>query len=135
MTKDISTNNSAFNIPVLALRVLVQVLFNHTNDNLVRYETASIHDLLSLQTKRSLGGDSSSQHVTSGQVADTELLLDSGSLSTLASAGRAHNDHAKLVLGDALSNLLLKSIETLVKGLNVLLDFLKDGRIFARHYG
>lgn len=44
-------------IPSLALLVVLELFLDHTDHDIVAYETALVHDLLRLATKRSLLGD------------------------------------------------------------------------------
>lgn len=54
------------NLPALALLVALELLPNHANHDLVADQAASVHDLLGLDTERSLLGNLRSQHVTGG---------------------------------------------------------------------
>ncbi|KAH3668618.1 hypothetical protein OGAPHI_002372 [Ogataea philodendri] len=67
---------SVQNEPVLALLVVGQLILDHVDHDLIRNKLTLVHDLLGLNTKRSLLGNLRTQHVTSGQVTSTELLLE-----------------------------------------------------------
>jgi hypothetical protein len=70
--------------PELALLVLLKLTLDHTDDDLVRNESSSVHDLLGLLAELSTLLDLVAEHVTGSEVADVVLLLDGGGLSTLA---------------------------------------------------
>jgi len=72
--------------PALAVCVVVEVVFNHTDHDLIAHERASVHDLLRLDAERGLLGDLLAKHVARGEMADTELFLDGRCLRTLACA-------------------------------------------------
>ena len=76
---------------LVALRALDSV-GNNTSNNLITHELASIHKRLSLEADLGAVLDGISEHVTSGQVAQAVLLLNSGSLGSLASTRRAEKD-------------------------------------------
>jgi hypothetical protein len=72
--------------PALAVRVVLEVVLNHSDHDLIAHEPARVHDLLRLDAERGLPGDLLAEHVARGEMADAELLLDVGSLRTLACA-------------------------------------------------
>lgn len=59
--------------PVLALRVGRELLLDHADHDFVADEISAVHDLLGLFTQIGLSRDLRSEHVASGQVADTVL--------------------------------------------------------------
>ena len=74
--------------PVLAFLVGIQLILDHTDHDLIRYQSTGIHDLLGLLTQLRLSSDLRSEHVTGSEVADAVLLLEVGSLGTLACKSR-----------------------------------------------
>lgn len=70
--------------PVLASLVVLKLVLDHSDHDVVTDKTSRVHNLLGCNSERSLCRDLFTQHVTSRQVADTELIPDSGSLRTLA---------------------------------------------------
>lgn len=64
------------NIPALALLVVVELLLDHANDNLVRDETAGIHDLLSRLAEGGLLGNLGPEHVTGGLSSDDAVVSE-----------------------------------------------------------
>ena len=70
--------------PILALFVVLELVFDHVNHDIVRDQTAGIHDLLGFNTEGGLLCDLLTKHITSGQVANTELVTNPRSLCALA---------------------------------------------------
>jgi len=79
-----SFHKSSYDVPVLTLLVVVQLILDHANHDLVRHQLALVHNLLGLATKLGLSSDLRAKHVAGGQVAGAVLLLDLWGLSTLA---------------------------------------------------
>lgn len=88
-------------VPILAVLVVLKLVFDDTNHNIITNQPSSIHNLLCLDTERSLLGDLLSQHVTSRQMADTEFLLDLGSLSTFTCCTKTRKQNVPLASTDA----------------------------------
>src|SRR5690606_33719770 len=59
---------------------------------------AGIHDFLELQAQRGAGLDGGTQHVTGGDLWNTELLGDELCLSTFTGPGSSQQNYAHLVL-------------------------------------
>lgn len=76
---------------LLALRV-PDGLSDDASDDIITNQLASIHDGLGLLAHLRAILHSLSQHITSGQVAQAVLILDSRSLSSLTSTRRAKED-------------------------------------------
>lgn len=51
--------------PVLALRIGVELVFDHVDHDLIADKTTLVHDLLGLLSELSLLGDLGPQHITS----------------------------------------------------------------------
>jgi len=93
---------------------VVQVIFDKTNDELVRDEVTTLHNGVSLLTELSAGSDGITQHVASGEMADTKVILDLGALGSLTGAGWSNHDHVhSWALGALISALDLR--EEIVK--------------------
>jgi hypothetical protein len=58
-------NHKRAHLPILTLRIVIQVFLDHTNNDFIRNKSTFFHDLLGGQTKRRLGSNSSSEHITS----------------------------------------------------------------------
>ena len=86
----------------LALWV-AEVVLDEADDELIGHELSSLHDAISLHAELSACLDSVSEHVTCGQVAHAEVILDLGSLSALARAWWSNHDD---VHGGALGALI-----------------------------
>ena len=71
-------------LPVLAGLVVLELVLDHTDDNVIAHETSSIHDLLRLNAEGRLARDLVAEEVTSREVADAELFLYPRSLCSLA---------------------------------------------------
>lgn len=69
--------------PVLAGLVVLELVLDHTDDNVITHEASSIHDLLSLNAEGRLARDLVAEEVASREVADAELFLNLGGLRTL----------------------------------------------------
>lgn len=74
----------AFDPPVVALGVLLELLLDHTDHDLVADEATLVHDLLGGFTQVGLPRDLVSEHVTGCQMADTVLARDVRCLCSLA---------------------------------------------------
>ena len=70
--------------PVLARLVVLELVLDHVDDDVVREQPASVHDLLRLDAELRLRGDLLTQHVASGEVTHAKLVADAGSLRALA---------------------------------------------------
>ena len=82
----------------LALRV-AEVVIDEANDELVGNEFSALHDSIGLLSELSASLNSITEHIAGSQVADAEIILDLGALSTFTRAWWSnHND----VLGGAL---------------------------------
>jgi hypothetical protein len=75
---------SPFGAPVLALGVCLKLVLDDIDDEVVRNESSSVHDLLCLNAERCLLLHLFAQHVARREVADAELLLDFRRLGALA---------------------------------------------------
>jgi hypothetical protein len=70
--------------PIFAVRIVFYLILDHANHDVVRDQASGIYDLLGLYTQRCLSLDLLAQHVTGGQMTDTELIADPWSLGSLA---------------------------------------------------
>jgi len=53
-----------FNVPSLALLVVLQLLLDHPNDDVIADKTALVHDLLGFPAERRLLSNLGSEHIT-----------------------------------------------------------------------
>jgi hypothetical protein len=81
------SNLSSSHAPVLTFLVGLQLVLDHTDHDLVRDQTTSVHDLLGFLTQLCLGSDLRSKHVPGSEVADAVLLLEVGGLGSLTCQG------------------------------------------------
>ena len=93
---------------------VAHVVFDETNDELVRHEIATLHNGVSLFAKLSASSDGVTQHVASGEMADAKVILDLGALGSLTGAWWSNHDHVHgWALGALISALDLR--EEIVK--------------------
>ena len=64
-------------------------LLDQSDDDLVRHQSASVHDFFCSNTQWRAGLDRCTQHVAGGNLRDFEFLGDETGLRTFASAGRS----------------------------------------------
>ncbi len=74
---------------------LTDAVLHQSDDDLVRHETARVHDLLGFEPEGCTGLHRGPQHVTGGDLRDAVLLRDESGLGALACAGCAEQDQAK----------------------------------------
>lgn len=77
---------------------LGNALLHQADDQLVGDQLAGIHDFLQLQAQRGTGLDGGTQHVTGGDLWNTELFGDELCLSTFTGPGSSQQNYAHLVL-------------------------------------
>ena len=93
---------------------VAHVIFDKTNDEVVRHEIATLHNGVSLLAKLSACSDGVTQHVASGEMADAKVILDLGALGSLTGAGGSNHDNVHgWALGALISALDLR--EEIVK--------------------
>lgn len=71
-------------LPILALKICFDVLFDHIDHDLVRDQFAGIDDFLGHLADRGAGGDGSAEHIAGGEVTNLVAILDRGGLGALA---------------------------------------------------
>ena len=76
--------------------VLLDPVGNDAHHHLVGDQPAACHDVFRDQTRRGLGGDSSAQHVSGGELNDTVVLNQSLCLCSLARPRRPEKDKSHL---------------------------------------
>ena len=128
LSLDIGPRETVKEHSALALGLLGGIL-NETNDDLIRNELTAVHNFLSLLAKLGALRNSVSQHISGGEVAETQLISDARSLSTL-SGSWGSNEHDVLlgfVLADFSSLKLSKEVLKLeVSKVGHLLIFCKN---------
>ena len=77
---------------------LGDALFDQADDQLVGDQLAGIHDFFQLQAQGRAGLDRRTQHVTGGNLWNTELFGDELCLSTFTGPGSSQQNYAHLVL-------------------------------------
>src|SRR5690606_1265124 len=80
--------------------IVLDALFHQANDDFIGHQATGIHYFLRFQTQRGSRFYGSSQHVTGGDLRNTELLHDELGLSALTGAGCAkqNDSHGRLHL-------------------------------------
>ena len=128
LSLDIGSGETVKEHSALALGLLGSIL-NETNNYLIGDKLTAVHNCLSLLAKLGALRNSVSQHISGGEVAETQLISDARSLSTL-SGSWGSNEHDVLlgfVLADFSSLKLSKEVLKLeVSKVGHLLIFCKN---------
>ena len=101
LSLDIGSGETVKEHSAITLGLLGGIL-NETNDDLIGNKLTSVHNFLSLLAKLCALRNSVSQHISSGEVAETQLISDTRSLSTLSGSwgSNEHDVLLGLVLAD-----------------------------------
>ena len=95
LSLDIGSGETVKEHSALAFGLLGGII-NETNDYLIGNKLTAVHNFLSLLAKFGALRNSVSQHISSGEVAETQLISDARSLSTL-SGSWGSNEHDVLL--------------------------------------
>ena len=84
----------------------VNGVIDKSDNKSVRHELSGLHDTVGFLTEGGVSLDSGSEHISGGQMADTEFVLNHGGLSSLTGTGRSNKDHVERgLLGALISSL------------------------------